>query len=141
PYFMSFDPVPSTPLENNPPSPKWREIRLYQTSYLLKDYGLRSFDLETVYDGNGFLVDADPKMLLAHSLPERFPVNINSASMKDLLLVPGIGPVGASRIIRSRPISSEKELMRMGVIISRARPFIEINGNRQTSLLSFVGAS
>ncbi|MDW7733511.1 MAG: radical SAM protein [Methanolobus sp.] len=141
PYFMSFDPVPSTPLENNPSSPKWREIRLYQTSYLLKDYGLKAFDLDAVYDDNGFLVDSDPKMLLANSYPERFPVNINSASMNDLLLVPGIGPVGANRIIRSRPISSEKELMRMGIVISRARPFIEINGNRQTSLSSFTEAS
>ncbi|WP_406656148.1 radical SAM protein [Methanolobus sp. ZRKC2] len=141
PYFMSFDPVPSTPLENIPSSPKWREIRLYQTSYLLKDYGLKAFDFDAVYDDNGFLLDTDPKMLLAQSNPERFPVDINSASMGDLLLVPGIGPVGANRIIRSRPVSSEKELMRMGVVISRARPFIEINGNRQTNLFSFTEAS
>jgi predicted DNA-binding helix-hairpin-helix protein len=141
PYFMSFDPVPSTPLENNPSSPRWREIRLYQTSYLLKDYGLKAFDFDMVYDDNGFLMDSDPKMLLAQSHPERFPVNINSASLNELLLVPGIGPVGANRIVRSRPISSEKELMRMGVVISRARPFIEINGKRQTNLASFMGAS
>ncbi|TGC08182.1 radical SAM protein [Methanolobus halotolerans] len=141
PYFMSFNPVPSTPLENNPSPPGWRETRLYQASYLLKDYGLKAFDLGQVYDDNGFLADTDPKMLLAQSHPERFPVNINSASLKDLLLVPGIGPVGANRIIRSRPISSEKELMRMGVVISRARPFIEINGNRQTNLSSFMEAS
>jgi len=31
--------------------------------------------------------------------------------------------------------------MRMGVVISRARPFIEINGKRQTNLASFMGAS
>ncbi|WP_246275924.1 radical SAM protein [Methanolobus zinderi] len=141
PYFMSFDPVPSTPLENNPSSPRWREIRLYQTSYLLKDYGLKAFDFDMVYDDNGFLIDSDPKMLLAQSHPERFPVNVNSASLNELLLVPGIGPVGANRIVRSRPISSEKELMRMGVVISRARPFIEINGKRQTNLASFMGAS
>jgi len=140
PYFMSFDPVPSTPLENNLPSPKWREIRLYQTSYLLKDYGLKSFDFDAVYDDNGFLLDTDPKLLLAMSHPERFPVNVNSASRDELLLVPGIGPVSANRIIQSRPISSEKELMRMGIVVSRARPYIEINGRRQTNLSSFMGA-
>ncbi|MDI3538949.1 MAG: hypothetical protein PWR29_559 [Methanolobus sp.] len=140
PYFMSFDPVPSTPLENQLPSPRWREIRLYQTSYLLKDYGLKAFDFDAVYDDNGFLVDTDPKILLAMSHPERFPVNVNSASREELLLVPGIGPVSANRIIQSRPISSEKELMRMGIVVSRARPYIEINGRRQTNLSSFMGA-
>lgn len=140
PYFMSFDPVPSTPLEDRLSSPKWREIRLYQTSYLLKDYGLKAFDFDGVYDDNGFLLDTDPKLLLAMSHPERFPVNVNSANREELLLVPGIGPVSANRIIRSRPISSEKELMRMGIVLSRARPYIEINGRRQTSLSSFMGA-
>ncbi|WP_406670756.1 radical SAM protein [Methanolobus sp. ZRKC4] len=139
PYFMSFDPVPSTPLENIPSSPKWREIRLYQTSYLLKDYGLKAFDFDAVYDDNGFLLDTDPKMLLASCRPDMFPVNINSASREELLTVPGIGPVGASRIIQSRPIASEKELARMGVVLGRARPFIEINGKKQTNLFSFTG--
>jgi len=74
------------------------------------------------------------------SHPERFPVNVNSASRDELLLVPGIGPVSANRIIQSRPISSAKELMRMGIVVSRARPYIEINGCRQTNLSSFMGA-
>lgn len=140
PYFMSFDPVPATPLENNDPSPAWREIRLYQTSFLLKDYGLKSFDFDAVYDDSGFLLDHDPKLLLAQAHPERFPVDVNSASMAELLLVPGIGPTGARRIIQSRPLLSEKELIRLGVVVSRARPFIEINGGRQLNLASFMGA-
>jgi predicted DNA-binding helix-hairpin-helix protein len=139
PYFMSFDPVPFTPLENSDPSPMWREIRLYQTSYLLKDYSMTANDLDSVLDDNGFLLDMDPKMLLASCNPDMFPINVNTASREDLLKVPGIGPVGANRIIQSRPISSEKELSRMGVVISRARPFIELNGKRQTNLFSFIG--
>jgi predicted DNA-binding helix-hairpin-helix protein len=140
PYFMSFDPVPGTPLENNVPSPSWREIRLYQTSFLLKDYGLKAFDLDAVYDDSGFLSDFDPKLLLAQAHPERFPVDINSASMSELLLVPGIGPIGARRIVQSRPLLSERELIRLGVVMSRARPFIEINSGRQLNLASFMGA-
>lgn len=136
---MSFDPVPFTPLENNDPSPQWRETRLYQTSYLLKDYGLTANDLDHVLDDNGFLCNADPKMLLASCRPDMFPVDINSASREELLTVPGIGPVGANRIIQSRPIASEKELARMGVVLARARPFIEINGKKQTNLFSFAG--
>jgi len=140
PYFMSFDPVTATPLENNDPSPAWREIRLYQTSFLLKDYGLKSFDFDAVYDDSGFLSDHDPKLLIAQAHPERLPVDINSASMAELLLVPGIGPVGARRIVQSRPLLSEKELLRLGVVLSRARPYIEINGGRQLKLASFMGA-
>ncbi|WMW21854.1 radical SAM protein [Methanolobus mangrovi] len=139
PYFMSFDPVPFTPLENNEPSPQWRETRLYQTSYLLKDYGLTANDLDHVLDDNGFLCNADPKMLLASCRPDMFPVDINSASRDELLTVPGIGPVGANRIMQSRPIASEKELSRMGIVLARARPFISINGKKQTNLFSFAG--
>lgn len=139
PYFMSFDPVPCTPLEKKEASPLWREVRLYQTSYLLKDYGLTANDLDMVLDDNGFLPDEDPKMLLASCSCDMFPVDINHASREELLRVPGIGPVGASRILKSRPISCEKELLRMGVVLGRARPFIHINGKRQTSLFSFGG--
>lgn len=139
PYFMSFDPVPLTPLENNEPSPQWRETRLYQTSYLLKDYGVSANDLNSVLDDNGFLCDTDPKILLASCRSDMFPVDINAASREELLMVPGIGPVGANRILQSRPIASEKELARMGVVLGRARPFIEINGKKQTNLFSFTG--
>jgi predicted DNA-binding helix-hairpin-helix protein len=60
--------------------------------------------------------------------------------MSELLLVPGIGPIGARRIVQSRPLLSERELIRLGVVMSRARPFIEINGGRQLNLASFMGA-
>lgn len=139
PYFMSFDPIPDTPLENGSPSPKWREQRLYQASFLLKDYGLMHKDLEDVYNDSGNLMNTDPKLELANMHPERFPVDINSASMDELLLVPGIGPVSANRIIHSRPIGSEEELARMGAVVSRASPFIDLNGVRQTNLASFTG--
>ncbi|NYT19647.1 MAG: radical SAM protein [Methanosarcinales archaeon] len=140
PYFMSFDPVPDTPLEDGKPSPKWREQRLYQMSFLLKDYGLKANDFDEVYDEHGFLGNSDPKVMLARSQPDRFPVDINSADMSDLLLVPGIGPISANRIVRTRPIASEQELARMGVVVTHARPYISINGSRQTNLASFMGA-
>ena len=141
PYFMSFEPVPNTPLQNAIPSPKWRENRLYQVSYLLKDYSLKSSDFEVIFDDHGFLVNDDPKMRLADAHPEYFPVDINAVKREELLMVPGIGPVSASRIMQARPIMSEQELARMGVVISRARPFIEINGCKQTNLVSFLEAS
>ncbi|RXG34940.1 radical SAM protein [Methanohalophilus sp. WG1-DM] len=139
PYFMSFDPVPDTPLENGSTSPKWREQRLYQVSYLLKDYGLDSGHIDQIYNDDGFLLNDDPKLELARVNPEMFPVEINSADHSSLLRVPGIGPISASRILRSRPIYGEDELARMGVVIGRARPFIKIGGSGQTNLIQFAG--
>lgn len=138
PYFMSFDPVPDTPLEHNTPSPQWREVRLYQTSYLLKDYGLKAKDFDEIYTDTGFLKDRDPKILLAQCNPDMFPIDINNASLQELLLVPGIGPVSASRIIQARPFNCEQELARMGVVITRARPYIKIKGLCQTNLSAFM---
>ena len=42
-YFSAFHPIPDTPLENKNPTDPMREHRLYQASFLLRDYG---FDLE-----------------------------------------------------------------------------------------------
>jgi predicted DNA-binding helix-hairpin-helix protein len=136
---MSFDPVPDTPLQNGIASPKWRENRLYQASFLMKDYGIKASDFDVIFNDDGFLADADPKMRLAYAHPDHFPMDINKAARDELLMVPGIGPISANRIIQARPITSEQELARMGVVISRARPFIEINGSKQTNLHSFMG--
>lgn len=137
PYFMSFDPVPDTPLSGKFSSPKWREQRLYQISFLLKEYGMKADDFELIYDDNGYLLNADPKLELAKANADMFPVDVNSASYSDLLRVPGIGPISATRILHSRPLREECELMRMGVIIGRARPFIRMQGKSQTSLADF----
>jgi predicted DNA-binding helix-hairpin-helix protein len=100
PFFMSFDPVPDTPLSGVKASPLWREVRLYQTSYLLKDYGLKPRELETVLDDHGFLPDDDPKLVLARMNRDEFPVDVNLSTYKELIRVPGIGPRTANRIIR-----------------------------------------
>lgn len=139
PYFMSFDPVPDTPLEKNIPSPKWREVRLYQASYLLKDYALSTEDFDKIYTETGNLYNKDPKVLLAQCNKELFPVDINKATLHQLLLVPGIGPISANRIIKSRPFENEQQIVRMGVVISRARPYIKINNKSQTNFSNFMG--
>jgi predicted DNA-binding helix-hairpin-helix protein len=139
PYFMSFDPVPDTPLSSRSPAPKWRERRLYQASFLLKEYGIKAGDFDPIYDDSGYLMNADPKMELARTNADMFPVDVNSASYTDLLRVPGIGPVSAKRIMHSRPVQDARELMRMGVVIGRARPFIRLRGMSQASLSDFSG--
>lgn len=138
PYFMSFDPVPGTPLSHSEPSPIWREIRLYQVSYLLKDYGLRAKDLDMALNDNGFLVDEDPKVVLARLNRDFFPVDVNEASFDELLMVPGIGPVTARRILQSRPIDDYVQLANIGVVLKRARPYIKVKNRVQMNLEAFV---
>ena len=39
-YYSAFGPVPGTPFENLPATEAIREFRLYQSSFLLRDYTL-----------------------------------------------------------------------------------------------------
>lgn len=138
PFFMSFDPVADTPLSDRKASPLWREVRLYQTSYLLKDYGMKCHDLEPVLDDDGFLPDEDPKMVMARMNRDLFPVDVNTASYSQLIRVPGIGPRTAHRILRGRPVAGYRQLAAMGVVLKRARPFIEVAGHHQADLGAFT---
>lgn len=53
--------MPQTPLEEQPAENPWREHRLYQASFLLRDYG---FDLEDLpFTPTGRLpLEVDPKL-------------------------------------------------------------------------------
>jgi len=137
PFFMSFDPVPETPLSGGRPSPIWREVRLYQISYLLKDYGLKCKDLEPVLSDDGYLPDEDPKMVMARLDKDLFPVDVNEATYAELIRVPGIGPTTANRILQCRPVTGYRQLDSIGVVLKRARPFIRVGNMVQASLEAF----
>jgi putative DNA modification/repair radical SAM protein len=135
-YFSAFQPVKDTPLEEHPPTPLLREHRLYQVDFLLRYYG---FQLEEIiFDQQGNLpLRFDPKMSWALKHWEKFPIEINTASRRELLRVPGIGPKSATAIIKQRlknKFYNIEELKRNGVIVKRAAPFILINGKPQGSL-------
>jgi predicted DNA-binding helix-hairpin-helix protein len=55
-----------------------------------------------------------------------FPVDVNKAPYAELLRVPGIGPVSASRILRARRSCSLRSdrLASLGVVMKRARAFV-----------------
>lgn len=129
PYFMSFQPVKDTALEKEPSSPLWREHRLYQTSFLMKEYGYKPYEFKQVLDG-GFLPDQDPKLMLAGDMM----VDINSAPVTEMIRIPGIGPFSAQKITKLRPIKSFQQLKQIGVVLKRAAPFIEVNGVKQGRL-------
>jgi putative DNA modification/repair radical SAM protein len=136
-YFSTFEPMKDTPLEFHEEASPKRSPRLYQADYLLNSYGF-SMD-ELVFDEDDNLkLDADPKYYSALSHKELFPVEINDASFEELLRVPGIGKKSASRIIRDRKLGNcfkkLEELKNIGVVTSRAEPFIKLNNKYQTTL-------
>lgn len=131
-YFSAFQPVPGTPLEGHPPAPAWREHRLYQADFLLRAYGFALGEL--VFDANGFLLrECDPKLAWALSHPEYFPIEVNTATLIQLLRVPGIGPKAAKKIVSRRSKGTLRELRHLGLPAAqaqRAAPFILLAGKQ-----------
>ncbi len=137
-YFMAFTPVVDTPLEEHPPTPQEREHRLYQASFLLRDYG---FDAEELpFDRRGNLpLETDPKLVWAERNLRQAPVEVNTASQRELLRVPGIGPKGSERIMRARrqgKLQDLSHLGRLGIVVKRTAPFILLDGRRPPRQLS-----
>jgi predicted DNA-binding helix-hairpin-helix protein len=131
-YFVAFTPVPGTPLENMPAGDPLREHRLYQASFLLRDYG---FDLEDLtFAPSGSLPrDIDPKLAYARQALVNAPVEVNRASREELLRVPGIGPHCAAAILAARRLHRLRDaaqLSRLGVVAERAAPYVTLDGHR-----------
>jgi predicted DNA-binding helix-hairpin-helix protein len=138
-YFSAFRPVPDTPLDDQPAESAIRERRLYQSDFLLRDYGFNADEL--VFDEEGRLPqDEDPKLVWARHHLAHAPIEINRAEKRDLLRVPGIGPVGVERIMyarRLRRLRELKNLRQLGILADRAAPFILLNGRRPSYQMRF----
>lgn len=131
-HFSAFRPITDTPMENVAAAPALREHRLYQAEHLLREYDFGVDELVTKDDGNLPLAQ-DPKLIWALEHPERFPVEVTSASFEQLLRVPGIGRTGAKRIVRERRatvIRSLSDLRRLGIQAARAAGFLLLRGKR-----------
>jgi predicted DNA-binding helix-hairpin-helix protein len=131
-YFSPFNPIPDTPLENQPPTPVIREHRLYQASFLLRDYG---FDIEELpFEADGRLpVQTDPKLAWARQNISERPIEINRAERQALMRVPGIGAKGADAILRARQQAKIRDisaLKKLGILTERASPFLLFDGRR-----------
>ena len=133
-YYAPFRPVRHTPLEERPPTPMTRSHRLYQFDWLKRVYGFANDELDLAFDGSGHLpLDQDPKTSIAVENLDAFPVDVNSISRRQLLRVPGVGPKSAERIERERRrhrIDTWRDLQAMGVVKTRAWPFIVFPGHR-----------
>lgn len=130
-YFSAFNPVPDTPLESLPPASPVREHRLYQASFLLRDYGFTVEELPFAGDGNLPLAE-DPKLAWARQNLAQLPVELNQADREQLLRVPGIGLQGAERVLAARRqgrLRDLRDLRRLGIAADRAAPFILLDGH------------
>lgn len=138
-YFSAFRPIPDTPLEDRPPVPAWREHRLYQASFLLRDYGFILEELPFQADGN-LPAEADPKLAWAQLHLAQQPLEINRASREELLRVPGIGPKSANVLLqarRQRRLRDLEDLRKLGIQVHRAAAYILLDGQRPPLQSSF----
>lgn len=131
-YFSALKPIRDTPLENHPGIATLREHRLYQASFLMRDYGFQWQEIPL--DSNGYLkLDHDPKTLWAQEHLSQKPLEINRASPEELVRVPGIGPIGIKAILHARKMHSITDLSMLsglGIQVRRASRFILINGRK-----------
>jgi len=137
-YFSAFHPIRDTPLENKAAVDPMREHRLYQASFLLRNYG---FDLEEMpFTHNGNLpLPTDPKLAWAQQHLKEKPLEINKAGRRELLRIPGIGPKNADTIIQARRTNKFRDLTalrKLGIFVARAAPFLLLDGRRPESQLS-----
>lgn len=131
-YYSRFSPQRDTPMEDHPPENPWRQHRLYQSSFLLRDYGFGMEELP--FDQHGNLpLHTDPKTIWAQAHLAELPVELNIAEKHDLIRIPGIGQITADRIVsarKERKLTRIQQLKQLGINPKRAAPFILLSGKR-----------
>ena len=130
-FFSAYIPVAEHSLlpSVNIKPPLLREHRLYQADWLLRFYGFEAKELLDEQHPN-FNLQIDPKCNWALNHLEKFPLEINKAPYEMLLRVPGIGVIGAQRILTARRSSAIdfSGLKKMGIVLKRAQYFITCRG-------------
>lgn len=130
-YYSGYVPINKSEIlvSTEQAVPMIREHRLYQADWLLRFY---EFKADEILDEKDPFVDPllDPKTNWAIKNPHFFPIEINKATYRELLRVPGIGVTSAKRIVMTRKYSTIRyeHLKKLGVVIKRAKYFITVNG-------------
>ncbi len=130
-YYSAFSPIPdaSSVLPLVQP-PLLREHRLYQADWLLRFYGFSAEEITTGTNAGHLDLEIDPKLAWALQHRGLFPVEVNRAGRDMLLRVPGLGTRTVDRIVAARRTRSMRyeDLVRMGALMKKARPFITLPG-------------
>jgi predicted DNA-binding helix-hairpin-helix protein len=130
-YFSAFHPIERSPLADAPAEDPTRALRLYQSDFMIRDYGFTYAELP--FDDTGLLPqDKTPKQAWAElHLVE--PIEINRAPRHRLLKIPGIGPRSADRIIaahREARLQDITQLKALGVTTGWAALYLLLDGQR-----------
>ena len=120
-----------------------REHRLYQIDWLRRIYNFTPKELMSIVNEEGFIpLREDPKITLARNNRDLFPIDVNNSTYSDLMRVPGIGHLSATRVIKLQKqgvrISKTQQLKSIGVVLKRALPFLTIGKNTQLTLGNFT---
>lgn len=131
-YYSAYVPVNED--ENLPAlltskPPLVREHRLYQADWLLRFYDF-SYDEIVNVDNPNLDEELDPKMFWALNNLHLFPMEINKASLEELIRIPGIGVRGANKIINARRFKklTFDSLKQLKISVKNAKYFITCNG-------------
>lgn len=127
-YYSSYVPVVRHSLLPDKCTGLLREHRLYQADWLMRFYGFSA--QEIAGEGENLPEEYDPKCAWALKNMHLFPVEINSAPLEMLLRVPGIGTLGAYKILKARKFTTLgfDDLAKMRIVLKRAKHFITCNG-------------
>ena len=132
-FFSAYIPMMDDPKlpDSTVPAPLRREHRLYQADWLMRYYAFSPDELATP-EAPWLDLEVDPKLAWALAHIDRFPVEVMDAPLELLLRVPGIGPVGARRIIRARRAGriTFDDLKALNITLKRARHFLTCAGKR-----------
>jgi predicted DNA-binding helix-hairpin-helix protein len=139
-FYSRFMPVKETPLQDKPPCPTYREHRLYQCSFLARDYGFNLDDFSGVVDDDGFLPNIDPKKVYVQKNRDLYPIDLNEATYNDLMRIPRVGPITSKKIIQARKVLkvhcfSDLEKV-VGLRLARkVAPYIDLKDQKLTYFL------
>jgi putative DNA modification/repair radical SAM protein len=126
-YYSAFSPIPdSTAALPLIKPPLVREHRLYQADWLLRFYGYQADEIASAAQGGMLDLEIDPKLAWALANRHAFPVDVNRAGKDILLRVPGFGTKSVARILSARRNGAlgYGDLMRIGALVKKAKPFI-----------------
>lgn len=138
-YYSAFSPIPDAsevlPLRR---PPLMREHRLYQSDWLMRQYGYGVEEVAATVDpATGMLpLDIDPKLAWALRFREAFPVDVNRAPREMLLRIPGLGPKAVASLVRARRWKRLRleDVARVTTSIAKMRPFLIAEDWRPTAL-------
>ncbi len=127
-YYSAYVPVRDNSLLPKEETPLLREHRIYQADFLMRFYGFCAGELLSE-EKQDFDLNVDPKMDYAIENYSS-PIEINKASLEELLKIPGFGPKSARKIIKARKSFnlSFYDLKKLRISTKRAINFITVSG-------------